>query len=264
MTSKQIKRYRHLILLFAACALFAQEPLNNEGIIKLVKSGMTEELIINVIQTQHGTYNFGASDLVALKDAGVSEKIIGAMLSKGKTDTATGAAAGAAPAAAKPAISGAPRTSVTGTGLFYKKGAEYFELLTEEVEWKTSGAMKNIASAGIIKKDLNGSVAGPSSRNFLTNPMEIVIAPPGGSGVNSFILLPMKPNNGQREFKVGPVNQKSGVARGAIPFGVEKVGENTFRMVLQTPLGPGEYGILAATPTDSTGTSKMYTFRVLL
>ena len=75
----------------------------------------------------------------------------------------------------------------------------------------------------------------------------------------------MKPNKGVREFNVGPVNQKSGVAKGALPFGVEKVGENMFRMVLQTPLAPGEYGILTATPSDSsTGSTKMHTFRVLL
>ena len=75
----------------------------------------------------------------------------------------------------------------------------------------------------------------------------------------------MKPNKGLREFNVGPVNQKSGVAKGAIPFGVEKVGDNQFRMVLSTPLEPGEYGILAATPGESsTGSSKMYTFRLFL
>jgi hypothetical protein len=74
----------------------------------------------------------------------------------------------------------------------------------------------------------------------------------------------MKPKNGVREFNVGPVNRKSGVAKGALPFGVEKVGENLFRLVLQTPLAPGEYGILAATPPESsTGSSKMYTFRIL-
>jgi len=66
-------------------------------------------------------------------------------------------------------------------------------------------------------------------------------------------------------INVGRVNQKSGVAKGALPFGVEKVGENMFRMVLQTPLAPGEYGILTATPSDSsTGSTKMHTFRILL
>lgn len=251
-----------LIAVFWAFAAIGQEPMNNEGIIKLVKSGLTEELILNVIRQQPGTYVLGAAELIALKDAGVSEKLIGAMLAKGRADGG-GAAASNSSDPAKPAMTGS-RTTITDPGLFYKKGNEYLELLTEDVTWKTSGAMKNIASAGIVKKDLNGTISGPSSRNFLQNPMEILISPPKGLTVNAYILLPMRPNKGLREFQVGPVNQKSGVAKGAIPFGVEKVGNNVFRLVLQTPLAPGEYGILAAVPTNGVGTSVMYTFRVLL
>jgi hypothetical protein len=255
-------RFKWLILVPVTCfVLLAQEPMNNDGIVRLVKSGMTEDLIISVIQQQPGSYSLGANDLAALKEASVSEKIIAAMLAKSNGDATAGVPAGAAKQSAAPT----QRSTISGPGLYYKKGNEYFELLTEEVEWRTSGAMKNIASAGIVKKDLNGALAGPSSRNFLTNPMEIVLAPPSGTAVNAYILLPMQPKNGVREFNVGPVNRKSGVAKGAIPFGVEKVGENLFRMVLPTPLGPGEYGILAATPADSSsGNSKMYTFRILL
>jgi len=262
-------RFKTLILLSVTCALLAQEPMNNDGIIRLVKSGMTEDLIISVIQQQPGTYAFGANDLVALKEASVSEKIIAAMLAKGKADAPAGAPAGGPGrpgpgGSARPPAAPGQRTSISGPGLYYKKGNEYFELLTEEVDWKTSGAMKNIVSAGIVKKDLNGAISGSSSRNFLSNPMEIILSPPSGITVNSYILLPMKPTKGVREFNVGPVNRKSGVARGAIPFGVEKVGENLFRMVLQTPLAPGEYGILRATPEDSaTGSSPMHTFRIL-
>ena len=253
-------RSKWLILLCMTCVLLAQEPMNNDGVIRLVKSGMTEDLIISVIQQQPGMYALGANDLAVLKEASVSEKIIAAMLAKGKGDTASGASTGSA----KPTAGPTQHTSISAAGLYYKKGNEYFELLTEAVEWKTSGAMKNIVSAGIVKKDMNGAVSGLSSRNFLSNPMEIVLAPPSGVQVNAYILLPIRPRNGLREFNVGPVNQKSGVAKGALPFGLEKVGDNMFRMVLQTPLEPGEYGILAATPPDSGGgTSKIYTFRIL-
>ena len=254
-------RFKSLILLSMTCVLLAQAPIDNEGVIKLVKSGMTEDMIISVIQQQPGSYVFGADDFVTLKAAGVSEKIVGAMLAKQKGAVVPGAPAGSTLGVAAPS----QRATISGPGLYYKKGNEYFELLTEEVEWKTGGAMRNIVSAGIVKKDLKGAVTGPSSRNFLTNPMEIILFPPSGITVNSYILLPMKPDKGMRQFNVGPVNQKSGVAKGALPFGVEKVGENMFRMVLATPLAPGEYGILTATPSDSSaGTTKMLTFRVLL
>lgn len=259
-------RFKNLILLSITFALLAQEAMNNDGVIKLVKSGMTEDLIINVIQQQPGMYSLGANDLVALKEASVSEKIISAMLAKGRGEPGAPAATGAgAPMGAAKPVAPSGRASISGPGVFYKKSNEYFEVITEDVDWKTSGAMRNIVSAGIVKKNLNGTLAGPSSRNFLTNPTEIILSPPGGMTVNAYILLPMKPNKGLREFNVGPANHKNGVAKGAIAFGVEKVGENVFRMVFSTPLPPGEYGILSATPSDSsTGTSKMYTFRVLL
>jgi hypothetical protein len=246
------------ILLLGAVLSFGQDALNNEGIIKLVKAGMSEELIVNVIRQQPGIYVLGATELVALKEAGVSEKLIAAMLDKGKTPVAAAPSPAAAEGAKK-------STTITGNGLFYKKGAEYFELIQEEVEWKTSGAMRNIASAGIVKKDLNGTIAGASSRNFLQNPMEIVIAPPSGLTINSYVLLPMKATKTDRAFNVGPVNKKSGLAKGAIAFGVEKLGEGQFRIVLPTPLGPGEYGILAVSPSDAASSAgKMYTFRILL
>jgi hypothetical protein len=248
-----------LIVVAMACMAMAQEPLNNEGVIKLVKAGMTEELIINVIRQQPGVYTMGAAELVVLKEASVSEKIIAEMLKKANSQVAglAGVAtSGAGSLAAK---------AVTDAGLYYKKGNEYFELLSENVEWKSKGAMKNIASAGIVRKNIAGTVTGPSSRNFLVNPMEIVITPKQGITINSYFLLPLKPGNGVREFTVGPVNKKSGVARGAIAFGVEKVGENSFRMVLQTPLGPGEYGILSAVPSSGDAEpSKMYTFRIMM
>lgn len=252
---------KQLFLLFSATlALYCQEAINNEGIIKLVKSGISEELILNVIRQRPGNYIVGANELVMLKDNGVSEKLIAAMLDKSKPE-------GAADATPKVALAAAASKSATipGLGLFYKKNNEYFELITEEVEWQTKGAMKSMATVGIIKKDLNGQIAGPSSRNFLSNPMEIIISPPRGVNINSYILLPLKSEDGARNFNVGPVNKKSGLAKGAIAFGAEKVGENAFRVVLPAQLGPGEYGILASTPTDAANTThKMYTFRILI
>ena len=58
------------ILLVFGFLVAGQEPLNNEGIIKLVKAGMSEELIVNVIRQQPGIYLLGATELVALKEAG--------------------------------------------------------------------------------------------------------------------------------------------------------------------------------------------------
>jgi len=248
------------ILFFGATFLFGQEAMTNEGVIQLVKSGLSEGLIANIIRQQPGTYTLGAMELVTLKEAGVSERLISAMLDKGRNPQPTAAAP--TPGTAAAAV-GAPQ--IPGMGLFYRKDTGFFELISERVEWYTGGALKFIVSAGIVRKDLKGSVAGPSSLNFLRNPMEIVIAPPVGRSITSYLLVQLRGEDGVRKFNVGPVNKQSGVAKGAIPFGVEKVGENQYRMVLPTALGPGEYGILGIIPEDPEGTSsKMYTFRILL
>lgn len=246
-----------LLVVVAAFVVMAQEAMTNEGVVQLVKSGLSEGLIESIIRQQPGTYTLGAAELVTLKEAGVSERLITAMLDKGKGTAkkpATGTAANAVSSG-----------TITGKGLFYKKDGEYFELISEQVQWNTGGAFKNIVSAGIVKKDLKGSVAGPSSLNFLRNPMDIVIAPPMGRNINAYVLVQLKPEDGVRKFNVGPVNKSSGVAKGAIPFGVEKVGDEQYRIVLPTALGPGEYGILGIIPEDAEGTSsKMYTFRILI
>jgi hypothetical protein len=261
-----MRLFSTLVLILGSFLVTAQEGMTNEGVIKLVQSGLSESLVESIIRQQPGTYSLGAMDLVTLKEAGVSERLIAAMLDKGRSGAKPASGAAASGAASTPAAStpgGSP--AITGKGLFYKKDNEYFELISEQVEWNTSGALKNIVSAGIVKKDLKGSVAGPSSRNFLRNPIEIVIAPPAGRNINSYVLVQMKPDDGVRKFNVGPVNKSSGVAKGAIPFGVEKVGEEQYRIVLPTALGPGEYGILGVIPEDAEGTSsKMYTFRILI
>jgi len=254
-----------LILLLGATAALAQEALTNEGVLKMVRAGLSEDLVLAAIADQQSSFSLNATDLVGLKEAGVSEKILKAMMAKGRggvpAAVAPPPAEGGKAEAMKP--DAAPR-GIKGDGVYYRKGAEFFEVLTEEINWKTSGALKSFASAGIIKKDLGGKITGPSSRNFLQNPMEIVLAPAAGMSINNFLLLPLKAGKGEREFMVGPVNAKSGVAKGAIAFGVEKVGPNHFRVVLPTPLGPGEYGILPVMPATAGPAGKMYTFRLLL
>jgi hypothetical protein len=253
-----------VLCLFLVSALPAQESLTNDGVIKLVQSKMSEELILSIIRQQPGTYSLAANDLVTLKEAGISERIISAMLAKSKMEAAP--AAVPANIASKPtALISNQYQAISKPGVYYKKGSDYLELITEDVSWKTSGAFKNIASVGIVKKDLNGTLSGPSSRNFLSTPIEIMVNLPSGMTVNSYIVLPLKPKESQRDFMVGPVNKKSGLAKGAIAYGMEKLGENLYRMVFQPALPPGEYGILEVSPSDSaTNASRMYSFRILI
>lgn len=74
-------------------------------IVRLAKSGLSEALIVNTIKSSNETYDLSANDLVYLKENGVNDVIIEALLatkSKAVTPTAV-----AAPAAAAVAVSAA-------------------------------------------------------------------------------------------------------------------------------------------------------------
>src|ERR1700687_3871689 len=76
---------RLLLLAVGGLAIvLAQETLTNESIIKLVKAGLSDDVIVNVVNLQPGKYSLSADDLIALKNANVSPRVITAMMNKGQ------------------------------------------------------------------------------------------------------------------------------------------------------------------------------------
>lgn len=74
-----------LLASFALCSvLLAQQALNNDGVIKLVKAGLSDDLIISTINASPASYDTSANALVALKTAGVNDKVIAAIVAKSK------------------------------------------------------------------------------------------------------------------------------------------------------------------------------------
>src|SRR5215831_9966135 len=83
----------------------AQTALTNDSIIKMVKAGLGEDIVVSTIKSQPGTYSTTADALISLKTAGVGDKIIAAMIEKGSGGGAapnTPAAPAAQPAASAP------------------------------------------------------------------------------------------------------------------------------------------------------------------
>ena len=60
----------------------AQEVLTNEAIVKMVKSGLGEELVVSMVESQPGKYSIDPDDLLKLKREGVSETVLAAMVRK--------------------------------------------------------------------------------------------------------------------------------------------------------------------------------------
>lgn len=234
------------------------EVLTNETILKLVKGGFSDELIVSMVNTQPGNYRVTLDDILSLKQQGVSEKIITAMINKG-----------VAPTPSRPGEQGTAVTQnnyPTEIGLYVKKDNQWVEVQPEVINWKTGGVLKSLATAGIVKGDVNGNIQGNKSRNRLKTPLEFLIYAPEGVAITEYQLLKLRENKEYREFRTitgGVFHLKGGATRDAVPFEGSKVASRTF-LVKLIALAPGEYGFLPpgayASASSSSTLGKMYTF----
>src|ERR1039457_1952536 len=147
--------------------------------------------IVSMIKNQPGKYTLTADDVVKMKGQGVTEKELGAMITKGSAPAASAPASGKANGPAV-AIAGLDLPEDLEIGVYYKKAGKWQEMLPEVVNWKTGGVVKNIASAGMIKGDVNGHIQGTNSRNSLASPVEVVIYAPEGVAITEYQLLHLR------------------------------------------------------------------------
>jgi hypothetical protein len=71
------------IMLLALCALVsAQQKLDNDTVIKMVKAGLSDDIVIATLNSSPGTYDTTPDGLIALRQAGVSDRVITAIMSK--------------------------------------------------------------------------------------------------------------------------------------------------------------------------------------
>jgi hypothetical protein len=245
-------------VLFAAVML-AQQPLTNDSVLKLVKANMGDDLIVNMINTQPSTFSLTADDLIALKAAGASDKVISAMVTKGSAAAPAGLTT-SVPSAAGP---------VHELGVYYKKADAWQDLEPEVINFKTGGVLKSMATDGLIKGDVNGNIKGAHSKTQITTPVEILIYAQEGVAATEYQLLLLREEKDSREFRTvtgGVFHRSGGASRDAIEFEAKKIAPRTYSLAL-SKLKPGEYGLMPPSSGDATGSTgrlgKLYTFHVI-
>lgn len=68
-------------------ALYAQQPLTNDTLVKLTQAGIGDDIIVSMINRQPGKYDAAGPGIASLKSSGVSQKVIAAVIAR----TASGA-----------------------------------------------------------------------------------------------------------------------------------------------------------------------------
>ncbi len=238
------------------------KPLSVADIITLSQAGLSEEVIVAKVKKNGQAFDLSPDELLQLKTAKVSDKVIQYMLDPAKPDPVPVAAV------AGPAVDpNLPDES----GVYWRKQGEktWNELLPEVVNWKTGGVLKGIATYGIVKKDLNGHLEGKTSKTTATTATEFLIVVPDGISIAEYQLLRLRQNSDNREFRSstgGVFHQSGGATRDLTEFQNTKIAPHRF-LVTVSQLKKGEYGFLppgaVASQNAAGSTGKIYTFSML-
>jgi hypothetical protein len=269
--------------------LLAQQALDNESVTKLVKAGLSEDLIVTTINSSPGAYDTSANGLIALKKAGATDKVIAAIVVKASGATSTGTTA-AVPAAGNPSgatpvgapmagsatttapVLGALPAGVDSVGVYYldPTASTWQELPAEVVNFKTSGALKHFASVGVVKEDMNALLGGNRSRTILKIPASFIFYVPEGRSPGEYQLLRLHVNADSRQFRAstgGVVHESGGAIRDAVDYTPKKIAPRVYQIVLGEEVGKGEFGFLPPSDTVSgnniASSGKMYTFALV-
>ena len=256
------------------------KPMTVNDVIKLSKAGLSDDLIIAQIKKKGQHFDLSTDQLIQLKAASVSERVIAVMIDPtgGSPPTAEKKPASVGPSTpgappAQPALQATrqadPSTSVLPTeiGVYAKQQGKWVEVLPEVVNWKTGGVVKSVASVGVVKGDVNGHVNGANSRNRFAAPIDFLIVAPEGEAITEYQLLRLHEHGNGREFRAvtgGVFHVSGGAARDLVQFESTKTASRTF--VVNISLGSGEYGFLppgAFTSTNAASSGKVYSFRVI-
>ncbi len=243
-------------------------PLTNDTITKMSKAGLDDGVIIGTIHGSAGHYDTTPEGLIALKNAGVSQRVIAAMQAQrsGLADRLADRDADANPTAAAP-TGVAP--GIDEIGAYYKdKDGQWVPLKTERVQFRSSGWLKSAATKGIVKEDENGHLDGAKSPLRLPTGVEVLLYTPAGTQAEEYDLIRFREHSASRDFRVktgGVFHSETGSQRDEIEFQPKKIARNMYVFTIPPDIEKGEYGVLPPGSSNVPGLAnagKIFTFSI--
>lgn len=135
-------KIRMLLAVLAVCLgiASAQQLTNtNDSVIKMVKAGMSDSIVISTINSQPAQFSLSANDLIALKQAGVSDAVMAAMIAKNSPE-------------ATPAITAAPVSMVPAGMAMLREGTDVPLKFAQALSSKTAAEGDPVAF--VLDEDL--------------------------------------------------------------------------------------------------------------
>jgi hypothetical protein len=268
-------------VLCIATLVLAQQTMNNDAIVKMVKAGLSDSVVVATIQASPGQYDTSTSALVALKSAGVDDTVVAAMIAKVAAPATTVAGTAAAATSADPNNPDSPHEAGIWVYTQARSGPKMVELEPSVYSsGKTGGMFATAMTYGIAKTKTKAVIRDAHSNTRVSHPDAVFYfyfekqeaglsnasSPFGGTSTpNEYVLLKFDVKGDTRETVVGKFNAygaSGGVDdKALVAFGFEKLRPGVYKVTPKAPLVPGEYGFMSpggavvAGPYASTATS---------
>lgn len=260
------------IFLLAAVACFAsalpaqaQEAMNNDEVITLTKAGLNPTLIVGKIRTSKTNFDLSTDSLIKLKQAGVTDDVVAAMLEAKSGKPASSGSGPNSTGAAAVGPTGDPNDPMAkhNYGIYLYEEKDGVRKMTPvkanvSAQNRTGGLFTSSLTYGIgkvkIKTNLPGRNADLQVQNTLPVFYFYLDITSGGlntaSGVPSdpkeFTLVRFNQRSDNREVTIGKSNAfgaKGGLSdEYVVNFKAEDMGNGIFKVTPAADLKKGEYG----------------------
>lgn len=137
-----------------------QKPLTNEDVVSMVKNGLPESVIVGSMQANTTNFDVTPNGLIALKKAGVGQKVMDAMLAAetNKRKSGGGAAPGSTPATATQSSASSPgQPAVTAISKSGRQGLNLEKTQLAETKTKPS-SMSALAGDSALNQALREGI----------------------------------------------------------------------------------------------------------
>lgn len=264
MKSRKLTYFGLLTFLFIVAlvpAVSAQdETMTNEEVISLSKAGLAPSVIIGKIRSSKSNFDLSTDSLIKLKQAGVSDDIVTAMLEAKSGKPTGGASTGASAAAGDPN----DPMSKHGYGIYlYEEngGQRKMTQLQPNVSAQNrtgGGFTAAVTPFGLGKVKTKANLPGRNANLQITStsPVFYFYLDVASGGLNTSSGIPSSPNeftlvrfnqrSDNREVTISKQNSwggKGGLSdEYVVPLKAEDLGNGIFRVTPAVDLKKGEYG----------------------
>ena len=271
-----------LVCLAASTPVFAQEgAMTNDEVITLTKAGLSPSIIVGKIRSGKSNFDLSTDSLIKLKQAGVSDDIVAAMLEAKSGRTASAGAS----------TSGDPNDPMAkhGYGIYLLEEIDGQRKMTQlapnvSAQNRTGGMFTSSLTYGIGKVKIKSNLPGRNAALQIKNTQPVFYfyldVTSGGlntsSGVpsttNEFAMIRFNQRSDNREVTIGKMNAfggKGGLSdEYVVQFSAQDMGNGIFKVTPAAPLTKGEYAFYLINSGNSNASSavgaKFFDFGVTL